>query len=172
MRITLKVLGLVMIVLLAVSAGAQEKKAAPKKAEPKAAAKTEDSEKKLEKKDVPAAVLAAFTKAYPKATVKGYAKETEKGQTSYEVESMEGTIHRDVSYAADGKLLLTEESVEMKDVPAAVREALEKKFPKAKVGIAEKVMDGKTVAYEFHVKTAAGKGAEVKFDPNGKELEL
>src|SRR3990172_5700352 len=109
----------------------------------------EDQEAKIEKKDVPAVVLAAFAKAFPKATVKGYAKEMEKGQTMYEVECVEGKTHRDVTFAPDGKLLMVEEEVEMSQVPEAVRQALEKKFPKAKVDIAEKITDGKTVAYEF-----------------------
>lgn len=171
MRIAMKLMGIVIMVLLALGVvGAQEKKAAPKAA-PKAAAKAEESEMSVAKKDVPAPVLAAFAKAYPKATVKGYAKETEKGQTSYEVESMEGPLHRDVSYAADGKLLLVEESIELKDVPAAVQQALEKMYPKAKVNIAEKVMDGASVAYEFHVTTPQGKKAEVKFDAAGKEVK-
>lgn len=129
----------------------------------------EDQEAKVEKKDVPAAVLAAFAKAYPKATVKGYTKEVEKGQTIYEVECVEGKTHRDVTFALDGKLVMVEEEVEMSDVPEAVRQALEKKFPKAKVNIAEKIMDAKTVAYEFHLTTAEGKEAEVKFDAQGKE---
>ena len=131
----------------------------------------EGDEAQIQKKDVPPAVLAAFAKAYPKATVKGYSKETEKGQVKYEVECMEGTVHRDVTYAADGKLLMVEESVEMKDVPEVVRQALAKKYPGAKVELAEKVMDGKTVAYEFHWTGANGKEAEAKFDAQGKQLE-
>ena len=129
----------------------------------------EDQEAKIEKKDVPAVVLAAFAKAFPKAAVKGYAREVEKGQTMYEVECVEGKTHRDVTYAPDGKLLLVEEEVEMREVPEAVRQALEKKFPKATVNIAEKIMDGKSVAYEFHLTTPEGKEAEVKFDAQGKE---
>lgn len=128
----------------------------------------EDQEAQVEKKDVPPAVLAAFAKAFPKATVRGYAREVEKGQTMYEVECVEGKTHRDVTYARDGKLLLVEETVEMSDVPEVVRQALEKQFPKAKVNIAEKIMDGKAVAYEFHLTTAEGKKAEVKFDVQGK----
>lgn len=128
-----------------------------------------EPEAKVEKKDVPAAVLAAFAKAFPKATVKGYAREVEKGQTKYEVECVEGKTHRDVTFAPDGRLLLVEEEIEISEVPEAVRQALEKRFPKAKVDIAEKIMDGKTVAYEFHLTTAEGKEAEVKLDAQGKE---
>ena len=64
-----------------------------------------------------------------------------------------------------------EESMDAKDAPAAVQQALEKKYPKAKVNKAEKVVEGSSVGYEFHVTTAAGKKAEVKFDATGKEVK-
>jgi hypothetical protein len=166
---------------LGAAAWAQEKKAtqkaAPAATKEQAVAKkvvdeADKGETAVAKKNVPAAVLAAFAKAYSKATVKGYAKEMKDGKPVYEVESMEGAMHRDVSFAPDGKLLVVEESMEMKDVPAAVQQALKKKFPKAKVDLAEKVMEGTSVAYEFHLTTAQGKEAEVKFDPSGKEMKL
>ena len=47
-------------------------------------------DQKLEKKDVPAAVITAFEKAYPGAAVKGYGKEVEKGKTHFEIESVDG----------------------------------------------------------------------------------
>jgi biopolymer transport protein ExbD len=177
MKIVTKFVGIMLVALLALGAAAwaQEKKAtkkaAPKAATKKAAAKEEAGETKITKKDMPAAVIAAFEKAYPKATMKGFSKEVEKGQTVYEVESVEGKMTRDATYAADGKVQAVEESVEMKDVPAAVQQALEKKFPKAKIRVAEKVMEAGSVGYEFKVTTAEGKKAEVKFDANGKEVK-
>ncbi|MBI3484879.1 MAG: hypothetical protein HY012_06970, partial [Acidobacteria bacterium] len=54
----------------------------------------------------------------------------------------------------------------------AVRQALEKKYPKAKIRVAEKVTEGASVGYEFKVTTAEGKKAEVKFDASGKEMPL
>ena len=172
MRIGWKFVGIMLAVMLALGGAARaHEKATSKKAAPKAAAKAEAGETKLEKKDVPAAVIAAFGKAYPKATMKGFSKEVEKGKTVYEVESVEGKMTRDATYSADGKVMVVEESVEMKDVPAAVQQALEKKYPKAKVNKAEKLMEGGTVGYEFKVTTAEGKKAEVKFDAAGKEVK-
>lgn len=172
---------LVLWLVLGMGAAASAQQMAPaNKAAPKAAANTlsvakkapeEEGETQIARKDVPAAVMSAFEKAYPNATIKGYSKEMEKGKTIYEVESMEGKTHRDVTYYADGKLLMVEGSVEMKDVPPAVQRALEKKFPKAKVDLAEKVMAAGSVGYEFHVTTAAGKKAEVKFDALGIEVK-
>lgn len=131
----------------------------------------EENETQIEKKEVPAAVLAAFAKAFPKATVKGYTREVEDGQTKYEVECVEGKTHRDVTFTPDGTLLLVEESIEMKDVPEVVRQALAKKYPNAKIELAEKLMDGKTVEFEFHWTGADGKEVEAKFDAKGNELK-
>ncbi|MCL5286382.1 MAG: PepSY-like domain-containing protein [Acidobacteria bacterium] len=164
---TLKAAAMLALALaLCAAAAAQATKATKKIAD-----EADEGEIKVAEKDVPAAVLAAFAKAYPRATVKGYAKEIKDGKPVYEVESMEATTHRDVSFAPDGKVLTVEESMEMKDVPAAVQAALEKKFPKAKINLAEKVMEGTSVAYEFHLTTAQGKEAEVKFDATGKQVK-
>jgi uncharacterized cupredoxin-like copper-binding protein len=135
------------------------------------AAAASAQEKKIEKKDVPAAVLAAFQKAYPKATIKGYAKEVEKGQTVYEIESVEGKTTRDIIYSADGKALEIEEGIEVKDLPAAVKQALDKKFPKAQIVLVEKVTKGSFIGYAFTVTTADKKKAEVVFDLTGKEVK-
>jgi len=74
------------------------------------AAKEEDEEKEEagenkapDLKILPAAVLDAFKTAYPKAVIKGTSKETEKGVTYYEIESVDGKLNRDLLYTADGK---------------------------------------------------------------------
>jgi hypothetical protein len=180
-NIAVSVLAALALLFLVAGARAQETKAtmktAPKATKEQAVAKkvvdeADEGETRVTKKEVPAAVLAAFAKTYPKAAVKGYAKEIKDGKPVYEVESIEGATHRDVSFAPDGKLLVVEERMDMKDVPAVVQLALEKKYPKATINLAEKVMEGTTVAYEFHLTSAAGKEAEVKFDASGKEMPL
>lgn len=125
-------------------------------------------EKKINKGEVPAPVLAAFAKAFPKAQAIGYAQETEEGKTLYEVESKEGAIHRDVTFMADGKLVVVEEAIDVKDLPAAVRATLDKE--KGKCELAEKLTRGKVVEYEFHM--LEGKNEfEVVMDASGKVLK-
>ncbi|HET6331288.1 MAG TPA: hypothetical protein VFF76_10930, partial [Holophagaceae bacterium] len=51
-------------------------------------------EKKLSENQMPAPVLAAFHKAYPAATIRGLAMETEHGRTTYEIESLDGRTRR------------------------------------------------------------------------------
>lgn len=125
-------------------------------------------EKKVAKNEVPAPVLAAFAKAFPKAQAIGYAQEKEDGKTLYEVESKEGTIHRDVTFEPDGKLVVVEESIEVKDLPAAVRATLGKE--KGKCALAEKLIRGEAVEYEFHMRDGKNE-FEVVIDATGKVLK-
>lgn len=127
-------------------------------------------EQSITRKGVPPAVLAAFAKAYPKATIKGYSKETEKAQTVYEIESVEGKTTRDVTYSADGKLISVEETLDTSEVPPGVKAALEKKFPGGKILKAEKVTKGTLVGYELQVKHK-GKRIEIIFDAAGRRIE-
>src|SRR2546422_1513851 len=81
-------------------------------------------EKKITAKQVPAAVITAFKNSYPNATIRGYAWEKEHGKVFYEIESLEGTTHRDVLYNPDGTVAEIEESIAATDLPAAAQEAI------------------------------------------------
>ncbi len=126
-------------------------------------------EKKITKKDVPAAVLSAFQKAYPKAKVKGYSTETENGKTTFEVESMQGKMTLDVEYLSDGTATEVEEGLAAKDLPAPVLDAVKAKYANGKIAKAEKKTVGDVVTYELKVmtgKTHAG----LEIDPSGKVI--
>jgi hypothetical protein len=49
--------------------------------------------------------------SYPKATIKGYSKETDNEKVVYEVESIERKKHRNISYTSDGRVVTIEESI-------------------------------------------------------------
>jgi hypothetical protein len=121
-------------------------------------------DKKITKKDVPPAVLKAFEQAYSHATVKGYAMEKEHGTTYYELETIDGKTRRDLLYTEDGKIAEIEETITMKDLPAAVAKAFAKESPKAQASKIEKVARGEKVMYEFSM--GKGKSALV-IDPAG-----
>lgn len=126
-------------------------------------------EKKITAKQVPAAVIAAFKTSYPSATIRGYAQEKENGKVFYEIESREGTTHRDVLYNSDGTVAEIEESIAPTDLPAAAQEAIHKKYPKAVISLAEKTTAGDKVGYEV----AARQGKRritMEFDADGKVL--
>ncbi|MFH0990367.1 MAG: PepSY-like domain-containing protein [bacterium] len=123
-------------------------------------------EQSIKKKDVPKAILDAFQKAYPKATIKGYSKETEKDATVYEIESTEGKIKRDITYSSDGSMISAEETLPYASLPDAVRKTIAKEFPKAKISTTEKVTKDATVQYELVV-TVKKEQYEVVLNPDG-----
>ena len=122
--------------------------------------------------DCPAAVTSAVLKAHAGATVVACRQEVEDGKTQYEVKitGKDGRrIDCDVSPA--GQILLTEEYLDLKEVPAPVMAAFAAKYAGAQATAAEKqtASDGK-VTYEI----AFGKGDAKKsasFDAAGKFLE-
>ena len=158
------ILVMALVAGLSTAAAAQAQKKEKEKDE-------EGHEQSITRKEMPAAVLAAFAKAYPKANIIGYSKETENNQTTYEIESMEGQLHRDVTYMDDGKLVSVEESIEVAEIPAAVKAAIDKKFPGGKITRAEKVTKGSAIAYEFEIEFK-GQTVEIVFDAAGKETKI
>ena len=102
----------------------------------------EGKEGMVDLKILPNAVLSAFKAAYPNAVIRGTSKETEKGTTYYEVESVDGKLNRDLLYTADGKVVEIEESIAATDLPTAVQKTLAKDYPGAKVLKAERMTKG------------------------------
>lgn len=127
-------------------------------------------EKKIGRKDVPPAVLAAFQKAYPHAKIKRTSTEVENGKTYFEIESADGAQARDILYFADGTVAEIEEAVAVGTLPEPVRTAIGKEFAGAKIAKAEKTTKGTEVSYEVHVALGSKKGSIV-VDPSGKVLE-
>jgi hypothetical protein len=126
-------------------------------------------EKAIDKSKVPAPVLKAFQGSYPHATVKAYKKETEKGKTYFEIESVDGKTNRDLLYASDGTVVEIEEAVEMNQLPEAVAKALKKDFPSGKITKSEKTTHGANISYEFVVTSGKNK-YEVAYSTDGKQL--
>jgi hypothetical protein len=127
-------------------------------------------EKNLKPKQLPVAVLSAFQKAYPAARIKGASSEVEDGKTIYEVESVEGTINRDLLYAEDGSVVEIEETIALKALPDEVSKALKAETGKGKVQKAEKLTKGETIQYEFVISSGKNK-REILIDLSGKILK-
>jgi len=127
-------------------------------------------DKKITKKQLPAAVLTAFQTAYPHATIKGQSIETEKGKKFYEIESVDGKIYRDLLYTADGKVYEIEETVAAETLPAEVKSTLTKEYPTGKIVKAERVTHDSSVTYEIHLKVGKKKTG-VTLDLQGKILK-
>ncbi len=116
---------------------------------------------------LPAAVQQAFTKAYPHAKILATSTEKEGGKLLYEVESMDGKQRRDLLYASDGTAVEVEEQIAPDALPAAVRTALEKEYPKCSIRKAETTTKNNATSYEMVIEHAK-KEYEVVVDPSGK----
>lgn len=130
-------------------------------------------EEKVPLDKLPKAVSAAVKKRFPKAEFVEAAKETEKDKTEYEVTLKEGGKKIDVMLTPDGTITVIEKEIAATDLPKAVAEALEMKYPKATYKIVEeviKVKDGKeTLAYYEALLVAADKKTyEVEVEADGK----
>ena len=127
-------------------------------------------ERKLQHKDLPAKVRAAFDRETAGATVKEYSTEKEKGITTYEAEWVVDGRSKDVSVDASGNVLEIEEQVSMDSLPESVRNALTATAAGGTIGKIESLTKkGAIVAYEAVV-TTGKKRREIQVGPNGEKL--
>ena len=128
-------------------------------------------EKKLTRSQLPVPVQATVDAQSQGATVKGFSEEKEKGQIFYEAEMTVNGHSKDVLIDAKGGVVEVEEEVGLDSLPAGVREGLQAKAGKGKLGRVESLTkQGKLVAYEAVV-TTNGKKSEVQVGPDGKPLD-
>jgi uncharacterized membrane protein YkoI len=126
--------------------------------------------------ELPKAVADAAKAKFPGATWREAAKETEDGKTVYEVAMTHEGHRMDVTFEANGTLVLVETEVAEAELPAAVAKAVKDKYPGAKVDLAESVKKGPELKktpdyYELHLTTADKKKVEVELDGSGKILK-
>ena len=128
-------------------------------------------EKKLTRKQLPAAVEKTVAKESEGATIKGFATEVEKGQRLYEAELIVNGHHKDISMTRQGVIVEVEEEVSMDSLPATVQDGLKKAAGSGTIGMVESLTkNGTLVAYEGHVKTGA-KRSEIQVGPPGEKLK-
>jgi uncharacterized membrane protein YkoI len=135
------------------------------------AAARADDEEKIPLDKVPKAVLDAVKAKYPDGELLGAEKENENGKVLYEIKVKNKDQKLEASFTEDGKLDSVEEEIEIKALPKEVSDALDAKYPKAKLEGAEKETAGDKITYEVRLTTAEGKKLEVDLDPKGKILE-
>ncbi len=129
------------------------------------------ADRKIDKSQLPPAVRTTADQQSIGATFTGYSTDREGGKLEYEVQMTVNGHSKDVTIAADGKLLEIEEEVNIADLPAAVRSALHAKAGKGAIAKVESLTKhGALVAYEAQVLTA-GKHSEVQVGPNGQTLK-
>ena len=128
-------------------------------------------EEKIALDKLPPRVLAAVKEKFKDAELISASKEVEGGKTLYEVQLKLKGQAMDVTATEDGTIIEVEKEITARDLPKAVTEALEAKYPKATYRKVEEISkEGKTL-YEVLLDTADRKSWEVVLDPAGKIIE-
>ena len=128
-------------------------------------------EKKIKRSDLPPAVEKTVAAQSVGASIKGFSKENEKGQTYYEAEMIVKGHTKDVLIDINGNIVEVEEQVAMDALPANVKAGLQAKAGEGKLVKVETITKkDKLVAYEAQV-TKGGKKSEVQVGPGGKPLD-
>jgi uncharacterized membrane protein YkoI len=129
------------------------------------------AEKQLQMKDLPAAVQKTVQEQTKGAEIKGLSTETEKGKTTYEVETIVNGKHRDFLVDPKGAVTEVEEETAIDSIPAAAKAAIEKKAAGGKIGMVETMTRRGATFYEAAYTSKAGKKLEVLVKPDGTEVK-
>lgn len=128
----------------------------------------QESEKRVKMRDLPEAVRKTVQEQSKGATLRGLAKEVERGKTFYEAELKVNGHNKDVLIDPTGSVVEIEEEVELASVPPAVKSTIETSAGKGRIKSVEAITKGnKLEAYEAHIKKGA-RTSEIKVDPAGK----
>lgn len=128
-------------------------------------------EKKIKRSELPPAVEKTVAAQTAGATVKGFSKEIEKGQTYYEAELVFNGHGKDILIDASGAIVEVEEEVMMDALPADVKTGLQAAAGDGKLVKVESITKkDKLVAYEAQVRKGTKK-SEVQVGPDGKPLD-
>jgi hypothetical protein len=137
-----------------------------------AGASSRAEEEKVPLDKLPKAVVDAVKEKFPRAELVSAEKEKEDGKDVYEVAIKDGKHKIEVTVTPEGKVVTVEKEIAAEDLPKAVAEALEARYPKATIRKAEEISkEDRVTAYEVLIVTADKKKLEVSFDPKGKFLE-
>ncbi len=128
--------------------------------------------KSLQLKDLPPAVQKSVQDALKGGEIKNIVKETEKGVTQYEVESVLNGKHRDFNVDTKGNVIVVEEETSIESIPAAAKATIMKKVGAGQLGLVETfTKPGSETMYEAAWKDKAGKKHEVLVKADGTETK-
>ena len=129
------------------------------------------AEKKLDMKDLPAAVQKTVQDQTKGAEIQGLSRETENGKTSYEIETMVNGKHRDFVVDAKGAVVEVEVETALDSIPAPAKAAIGKKAAGGKIGRVETMTRGGATFYEAGYTGKDGKRHSVLVKPDGTETK-
>jgi len=129
------------------------------------------AQKKLTLKDLLPAVQKTVQAELQGGVIKNIGKETEKGVTQYEVETMLNGKHRDFNVDTKGTLLVMEEETSIDAIPAPAKAAILKKVADGKLGRVELFTLGGETMYEAAYTTRSGRKHDVLVKADGTETK-
>jgi uncharacterized membrane protein YkoI len=124
------------------------------------------AESRIKRKNLPPAVEKVVQQEEKNGTLKGLSKETEDGRVAYEIETVVNGRTRDLLVDAAGSVIEVEQEVPLDSIPAAAREAIQKKAAGAKIRSVELLTKGSATSYEAHLARGL-KHTEVIVNPDG-----
>jgi hypothetical protein len=130
---------------------------------------------KLDLDKIPKTVMDALKAKFPKAEIHKWTKAKEGGDIVYDIEFKQEGRKCEADIKENGTYINFEKEIVAKDLPEAVKKAVEKKYPKAtlkEVMEITAVKDKKEAleGYEIVLETAHKKEVEVTVAPDGKIL--
>jgi hypothetical protein len=133
-----------------------------------------DGPKDLDK--IPKPVMESLKTKFPNAKIEKGTKETENGKVIYDLEFKQNGRKAEADIAEDGAIQNFEREFDAKKLPKAVVEAVEKKYPKAKMKEVLECTELKAknevhAGFEIVLETEAKKSVELTVAKDGKILE-
>ena len=126
------------------------------------------AQKNLNLSDLPQAVQTSIRKEVGKLPISSIRKETEGRKVEWEVETTYNGAPRSYTFAANGHLEETEDTVGIDSIPAPAKATIQSKAVGGSIQTVERVTSGGKVSYEADVTTKAGKKIEVGVTGGGK----
>lgn len=125
---------------------------------------------------IPAKVMSALTARFPNPEIHKWSKEKENKIVLYDIEFRQSGQNLEADISEDGTIQNWEKEIAANELPAAVRQAVSAKYPKASIKTVmamTDVKDGKDAmaGYEVVLRNPRGKDVEVTVAPDGKILE-
>jgi hypothetical protein len=125
---------------------------------------------------IPGAVMDALHAKFPKAKIDTCTRAKEGDDVVYDIEFRQDGRKCEADITEKGVYINYEKAIEARNLPKAVRNAIEQRYPRStlKEIMEETEVKGKEeklFAYEVVLVTADKKGVELKLSPDGKILE-
>lgn len=135
---------------------------------------TEPKEIKVSERELPEAVIKAFSDTYPNASVREYSMEKKNGEALYEISFVFEGVGMDVGYSAEGQALEIERTIQERDLPGIITREIDKKYDTCTIVKAEFITAGGEEFYEVLIGVDSGgetKFFELKFTIDGTLIE-